>query len=347
MAQVDASRRPPRYPWSFRLFDAAPLPPAAVGLALAALLRGIFVGLHSVTGGLSRLDAELSSGVFRGTVFLLLMLAYLPTADFYLARWTQRNLEALEPLLRRPRGDTRPEALRRSPGSRWVGSGGALLFVAMFLVLPFRPDVYFELDYWTLEHAVPWLAVPLLGWLMARFAFALVADAHTVSTRARDLERLDLIDPKPLEPFVQQGLEGALLVMLMLAAGMGGIVGQDVVLPSAVATVAAMLGVGAAALITPVVGVRQRIRAEKHAQLAAVRARIDADRAAVLAGTPELDRVSARLPGLLALEERIERVREWPFGASSLLRFAFYLLLGLGSWLGAAFVERLLDAAIG
>jgi hypothetical protein len=40
-------------------------------------------------------------------------------------------------------------------------------------------------------------------------------------------------------------------------------------------------------------------------------------------------------------------VREWPFDAPSLARFSFYLLIGLGSWLGAAAVERLLDAALG
>ena len=73
-----------------------------------------------------------------------------------------------------------------------------------------------------------------------------------------------------------------------------------------------------------------------------LRGQIDAIRADVLTQRAE-DNVVARLPGLLALEVRIESVREWPFDASSLLRVGFYLLIGLGSWIGAAAIERLLD----
>jgi len=39
----------------------------------------------------------------------------------------------------------------------------------------------------------------------------------------------------------------------------------------------------------------------------------------------------------------IENQRNWPFENSILVRFALYLLIPLGSWLGGAFVERGLD----
>ena len=42
----------------------------------------------------------------------------------------------------------------------------------------------------------------------------------------------------------------------------------------------------------------------------------------------EADRAAAYLPALLALEARIDAVPAWPFDASSLLRFGFYLALG-------------------
>jgi len=57
-------------------------------------------------------------------------------------------------------------------------------------------------------------------------------------------------------------------------------------------------------------------------------------------------RASAELPGLLALETRIAAVREWPLDASTLLRVGLYVTLGIGSWLGAAAVERLLDRVL-
>ena len=40
-------------------------------------------------------------------------------------------------------------------------------------------------------------------------------------------------------------------------------------------------------------------------------------------------------------------MREWPFDASALLRFGLYTAVGVGSWLGAALVERLLDTVLG
>ena len=134
--------------------------------------------------------------------------------------------------------------------------------------------------------------------------------------------------------------------MIFLAIGMAGLVGQESKLPGAAVATGGMIVVGVAALLLPVLGVRRRIRDEKLAQLQTLRGRIDADREVVLAGAPDSDRVAARLPGLLALEARLDAVHEWPFDVSSLLRFAFYLTLGLGSWLGAAAVERLLDLAL-
>ena len=54
---------------------------------------------------------------------------------------------------------------------------------------------------------------------------------------------------------------------------------------------------------------------------------------------------TSHLTALLALEARIENVREWPLDLSTVVRFAFYLALPLGSWLGGALVERGLDLA--
>ena len=55
------------------------------------------------------------------------------------------------------------------------------------------------------------------------------------------------------------------------------------------------------------------------------------------AGDPHLDH-------WIAWEGRIAAVREWPLDAGSVGRFAFYLLIPLGSWSGGALVERALSA---
>lgn len=48
----------------------------------------------------------------------------------------------------------------------------------------------------------------------------------------------------------------------------------------------------------------------------------------------------------VAYYQLIESAREWPIDAANVLRFIGYLLLGLGSWLGGAVVERILDTAL-
>jgi hypothetical protein len=53
-----------------------------------------------------------------------------------------------------------------------------------------------------------------------------------------------------------------------------------------------------------------------------------------------------RLPGLEAHEARVERVREWSLDFPVFLRFALYVLIPLGSWVAAAFVERALGVAL-
>jgi hypothetical protein len=50
---------------------------------------------------------------------------------------------------------------------------------------------------------------------------------------------------------------------------------------------------------------------------------------------------------IVAYEARVASVPSWPFDLSTLVRFALYVALGLGSWLGAAVVERFVDAVVG
>ena len=56
--------------------------------------------------------------------------------------------------------------------------------------------------------------------------------------------------------------------------------------------------------------------------------------------------LAARLPPLLAYEARVTSVREWPFDTATLARFLVFLLVPLGSWLGGALVERLVDTLL-
>ncbi|MGX1197954.1 hypothetical protein [Parvibaculum sp. MBR-TMA-1.3b-4.2] len=57
----------------------------------------------------------------------------------------------------------------------------------------------------------------------------------------------------------------------------------------------------------------------------------------------ESGETASRLAAQIALEQRLERVREWPLDVSTVVRFGLYLALPLGSWFGGALVEKALD----
>ena len=57
--------------------------------------------------------------------------------------------------------------------------------------------------------------------------------------------------------------------------------------------------------------------------------------------------IESRLATLLALKQHVGAAREWPFDLGTLGRFLLYAVIGVGSWLGAATVERLLDLLLG
>ena len=84
-------------------------------------------------------------------------------------------------------------------------------------------------------------------------------------------------------------------------------------------------------------------RGRKAAELAKIRRALGGARRALRDSplAPEADRLT--MVGLVLWRDHVATLREWPFEAAVLRRFALYLLIPLGSWVGAAFVERVVD----
>tara|TARA_R110002110_G_scaffold111174_5_gene276910 strand:- start:2587 stop:3672 length:1086 start_codon:yes stop_codon:yes gene_type:complete len=91
----------------------------------------------------------------------------------------------------------------------------------------------------------------------------------------------------------------------------------------------------------PMWRVHRLIDSEKNRELRKLRA--DVGRAREVFALDKSANATSHLTALLTLEARVENVREWPLDLSTIVRFAFYLALPLGSWLGGALVERGLD----
>jgi len=293
------------------------------------------------------LDAPL--GLARGFRFQLVQIALISLtiwARFHETATSRQQLAELRPFL-----DLRDEEVRALLGSfldrtRPVQScvGGALFGSAVVIVTLQMANVA--------STESPWNAINSWSLVVNATLFALLAFNADQSLRAgqffsalgRNHLRIRLLDPTRLQPFARRGLTGAqfwfigsaLAVLLVVSGSTPWVIASIIV-----GTVA----FGVVSLLIPTVGVHQQLREHKRRELARVRALIEARSAALLDGAAT-SASDSQLPALLAYEARIDEVREWPFDTSNLLRFALFLLIPLGSWLGGALVERLVDAAL-
>jgi hypothetical protein len=169
--------------------------------------------------------------------------------------------------------------------------------------------------------------------------------AKRFSLLGRSSARVDLLDLSALAPFARRGLHSVLVLMLFAALlSLLLLAPFDVAVTSV--TVVATLGIAIVALLLPVVGVHRRIGDAKRAELARVRAAIARERELWLGAGTAAGGAASGLADLLAYEARIASMATWPFDVTTLARFTFYVMLGSGSWLGSAFVERMLEAAL-
>jgi hypothetical protein len=322
------------------------LTPARVGIGLAVALLSAFVALELALGRHRLLTAETDLRDVRLALLHAVLLAYLPAAYLSVVRRARETLRQLGPLLavdadalaeleagagRYPRSETRVAGL----------IGVALATLAPFLTpgpMPWQPSEWGAVVGFQRALSLP------IGWWAGRLAHAALIESGRLSELASRLRPIDLFDLGSLAPFARSGLGNALLV-----AGFTGICAlflfEQGLAPIVAAIAAVTLASAIAGLLLPVRGLRARIREAKRerlgwcgAALAETEARLRAERRA-----EDL----ARIADLLAYREHVMAVREWPFDLSAFLRVALYLSIPLGSWAGAALVERLLDRLLG
>jgi hypothetical protein len=324
-------------PLSVRILERFPSPLFAALLA-GLLLTSVYLLGEWFTGGLQGVWSGAGDSLgLRATATLFLLVAYIPLAHLLLRRWTGQHLSSLSAA-----SGSVTRFTQSSPPSVLAGILGMVTFLLLFIVVPNFLAGFPGVNFQMLAAAGSGM---VFGWLSARFLVCMVMDSMRMSQLARDLHSLDLLDLDPLVPFVQQGLKSVLLtVIVMVLTSHLYIAPGDAVIGSSVFLLI-WGGLTLLVYILPVRGIHERIQREKRSQLAAVRAEIR-DAASQVLENHEGAAVNGRLSALLDLEIRLERVRAWPFDGSSWLKFGLYLLLGLGSWLGAAAVERLLDTLL-
>ena len=160
--------------------------------------------------------------------------------------------------------------------------------------------------------------------------------------RLANLVRIDLLDQAPLAPLARKGQRSALLwIILSSSISLFWLGGRPAAINAFV--IALALGVVASAFLLPLSRVRDRIAAAKRAEIVRVNRALAQEQERLLAGgAPPAGRVA----DLLAWRALVEGVREWPVSLPTLLRSGLVLLLGIGSWLGGALVDRLVEALL-
>jgi hypothetical protein len=271
------------------------------------------------------------------------LIGYLPAAQAIARRGVARDLAELRPRLRCDDAEFR--ALSRAamgpghPIARALGLSGLVLGAGLALSDPSMtggrsPSPSDPFFIWHLSRSM------LVVWLAIRFAVYDFNMTRVYSSLGRSSVDIDLLDIRSLIPFARRGQRSALTWVLfssLLSLFWLGRTAARVNLPGLVI----VLSIATFAFVAPLVALRHAIQAQKRAELDQLREQIREARAQT-GDTGD----SPRLANLVGYYQLIDSAREWPVDAANLLKFLGYLLLGLGSWLGGAVVERILDSAI-
>jgi hypothetical protein len=338
----EAGGNPPSRDWTLRLFEASPLAPVWTGLGVVAVYLLAALLFRAVSA--ARPDAisplpwvwELAGG---------LSVALPLTLNAYARRGALADLRELRGSLDLSEaGFAQLCAATTSASAGWLAVASSASVAVMLLVVLFDPSIWGEVPR-------PGPREPLLWWALLHnaagaYAFGRMLALETALTagyaRIARLVRIDLLDQEPLAPLARKGQRSALLWILVSSSiSLFFLGGRPTVINGFV--LALILGLVATAFTLPLARVRARIAAGKRSELLRVNRLLERELDAVRSGGGS---GGGRLADLVAWRGLVEGVREWPVGVPTLVRSGLFVLLGIGSWLGGAVVERLLEAAL-
>ncbi|MEQ8268666.1 MAG: hypothetical protein RH982_15845 [Parvibaculum sp.] len=341
-----------RKSWENTLADALPVNPFATGAIVAALFFASFLLVAFVSGG--RIVVVGEGGVsLSGDAWAAVALSLLWFAILGIGRYTvignlrdARSLVDIAPHVTTEKVETytRGVTLRELLRSRLAGLAGLVAGVALYATMVLgvwqKGTAAFEnpVDVWML------VMVALLGMQLLRRIYFLRGDTGLFSDALKGLDP-DLSGLSRLDVFGRVALRGALPWFVVAGILALLIVGQEadgITIPALVLSLAAAFFV----FSRPMLRTHRVIRRAKLRDLERLRADIRMNERALWDGGESARNAALMLPALIALETRIERLREWPLDLRTAGRLILYTAIPLGSWFCASIVNIALEALI-
>jgi len=313
------------------------VPPVLTGIVCSLVLGGFGLWVTWAIGTVAAVAAGREPDIaVRAPVTLYIMVGYLPMALYYLGCWTTDHSETI----------ARQFALELKPISlspliaNVIGAAGALTMYFLFLHEADDPLRLFQPGRWSADFIFLLIGLVLMGWFNFRFMFLLVWNAIAISQTAQDIHKIDLLDVSLVSPYAQHGVRSSLLAVVSLSISANLWLDPNSPVIATATTLVMLVAATALALFLPTWGIHQRLKAIKQSELKQIRNAITSRRDPYTRTVDDAQQLRADL----ALEQRLMEISEWPFDARSYGRVLLYVILGLGSWVGAALVERLLEA---
>jgi len=322
-------------PWILRIYDALPGNPVSIGIVFTISLLLIFFGGRALVDGAS----DSTSDDLRVAVTQILIVAYSTSAYAYLLMTARKTTHNLSPVARySPNWQTTVDRAAKHP--RWIlilVGASSFLLIGVVVTNATTPEPVNPWDWRGWNYDVFWhrATTVLFVWWIGCFCYVIVVESARLSRLTDSAKPVDLLDMRPYQPLIRQGLTNALLVIGMVSV-MSLLGVESRYWPALLGfwitfTVLAWIG-----LMLPLRGIRKQIRIAKDQELDWCEQRVRESRDALKSHDGE----QGSMVEIFAYRTMIENIRNWPFDNSTLVRFTLYLLIPFGSWLGGAFVER-------
>ncbi|MDP6377082.1 MAG: hypothetical protein QF515_00790 [Pseudomonadales bacterium] len=181
----------------------------------------------------------------------------------------------------------------------------------------------------------------MFNWWTGCLFYVIVVESARLYRLTASAASVELFDLESYQPLVRQGLINVLLVVGMLSLESLLVVESRYgpMLPGAWITGMVFSWI---VLMLPLRGIRRLAGLAKVGELQWCTTTLRQARDELKSG----EEARRPLGEIVAYRSVIENTRNWPFENTTLLRFAIYLLIPLGSWLGGALVERGIDLVL-